>query len=122
RDTLLGGASADRFDFDAVSETGKTSSSRDVIKDFSTSGGDLIDLSTIDANGATSGSPKFKFVSKDGATFTGVKGQVVWNQQDHAGGSNDRTIIAGDLNGDRKADFQIELTGLKALTAGDFIL
>ena len=38
------------------------------------------------------------------------------------GSVNDRTIIEGDTNGNRVADFQIQLTGLKTLTAGDFIL
>jgi hypothetical protein len=35
---------------------------------------------------------------------------------------SDKTIIAGDINGDGVADFQIELTGLKTLTAADFVL
>jgi hypothetical protein len=57
-DTLLGGAGDDRitggsdndvFVFAAVSETGKTATSRDVITDF-TQGEDVIDLSAIDAN------------------------------------------------------------------------
>jgi hypothetical protein len=30
------------------------------------------------------------------------------------------TTAAGAVNGDRVADFQIELTGLETLTAGDF--
>ena len=32
------------------------------------------------------------------------------------------TIVEGDINGDRVADFQIELTGKKILDAADFIL
>ena len=39
-----------------------------------------------------------------------------------AGTANDKTIIYGDINGDARADFQIELTGLKTLTVSDFIL
>ena len=39
-----------------------------------------------------------------------------------AGTANDKTIIYGDINGDARADFQIELTGLKTITASDFIL
>ncbi len=30
--------------------------------------------------------------------------------------------VEGDINGDKKADFQIELTELKVLTSGDFVL
>ncbi len=34
RDTMTGGANADRFDFDAAAETGRTATTRDIIKDF----------------------------------------------------------------------------------------
>jgi serralysin len=36
--------------------------------------------------------------------------------------TNDKTIVAGDINGDGVADFQIELAGLKNLAAADFLL
>ena len=39
-----------------------------------------------------------------------------------AGTAYDRTIIYGDVTGDARADFQIELRGLKNLTASDFFL
>ena len=32
------------------------------------------------------------------------------------------TVVEGDTNGDRVADFQIELTGKKFIDAADFIL
>jgi hypothetical protein len=32
------------------------------------------------------------------------------------------TLVEGDVNGDGKADFQIELSGLHTLTGADFIL
>jgi Ca2+-binding RTX toxin-like protein len=121
QDILTGGAGKDRFDFDAVSETGKTVSKRDIIKDF-LHATDKVDLSTIDANGSAANDGKFKFVASEGAAFTGVRGQLIWDQQNNSGSANDRTIVSGDINGDRKADFSIELTGLKALTAGDFVL
>ena len=46
------------------------------------------------------------------------KGQLAtsWKQVD------DRTIVSGDINGDKIADFRIELVGLKALVAADLIL
>ena len=115
RDTMTGGSGDDDFVYRSVSDTGKTSSTRDLIKDFSHAHDD-IDLSLIDANGSASGSPKFNFRSTEGASFTGVKGQVIWEHS----GSN--TLVEGDINGDKKVDFQIELTGHKTLSSGDFIL
>lgn len=121
RDVMTGGADRDVFDFNAVSETGKTAATRDVIKDFQHLVDD-IDLSTIDANGSAAGNAAFKFLSVHAAAFTGVSGQLRWFRIDAANNALDKTIIEGDVNGDRVADFQIELTGLKTLTAADFIL
>ena len=121
RDVMTGGAGLDDFDFNFVSETGKTAATHDVIKDFQHLIDD-IDLSGIDANGSAAGATAFKFLSLKGAAFTGVKGQLHWLQINATGTANDKTIVEGDINGDKIADFQIELTGLKALTATDFIL
>ena len=121
RDTMTGGANADRFDFDAAAETGRTAATRDIIKDF-VHNVDKIDLSTIDANGGGAGDAAFTFLAANGAAFTGAGAELRWVQVNPAGTVNDKTIVEGDLNGDRVADFQIELTGLKVLTAGDFIL
>ena len=57
-----------------------------------------------------------------GAAFTGAKGQLRWFQENPVGTVNDKTIIAGDIDGNKVADFMIELTGLKVLTAADFVL
>ncbi len=119
KDTMTGGAGADDFDFNSVAEIGK-GATRDVIKDF-THLSDDIDLSTIDANGGASGN-KFAFLAAKGAAFTGVAGQLHWFQQNLAGTANDKTIIEGDTNGNGVADFQIQLSGLKILTAADCIL
>ena len=93
---------------------GKTAATRDVITDFTV--GDDIDLSTIDANGAAAGNTAFSFLATNGAVFTGVAGQLRWQK------SATLTLVEGDTNGDRVADFQIQLTGSKNLTAADFIL
>ena len=53
---------------------------------------------------------------------SGIAGQLHFRQENPAGTVNDKTIVEGDINGDKVADFQIELTGLKALAAADFIL
>jgi serralysin len=121
RDRMAGGYGADDFDFNAIAETGRTASTRDVITDFQHNYDD-IDLATIDANASAAGNNAFRFLATKGAAFTGVNGQLHWYQINAAGTANDKTIIEADLNGDRVADFQIELSGLKTLTAGDFVL
>ncbi|MGH6767885.1 MAG: choice-of-anchor L domain-containing protein [Xanthobacteraceae bacterium] len=121
RDTMTGGAGADDFDYNLVSDTGRTSSTRDIIRDF-THRVDDIDLASIDANGSAAGSGAFKFLAAEGGRFTGAKGQLRWDQQNSSGTANDKTIVEGDINGDKKADFQIQLAGLKTLSAVDFIL
>jgi hypothetical protein len=117
---MTGGALHDVFDFNLVSEIGN-GATRDVIADFAHLIDD-IDLLTIDANGAAAGNGAFAFLAAKGAAFTGAKGQLHWFQQNLAGTAHDATIVEGDINGDRHADFQIELTGLKTLTKGDFVL
>lgn len=124
RDSITGGAGADTFVFDASTDSGALSSSRDYIADFihnQTPGlSDRIDLSAIDASTKAAGNNNFVFLGK--GVFTGVAGQLHYKLQDLSGSANDRTFIEGDTNGDKIVDFQIELNGIKALVAADFIL
>ncbi len=60
----------------------------------------------------------FSFLATKGAAFTGAAGQLRWFQDLRA----PTTIVEGTVNADKVADFQIQLTGLKTLTAADFIL
>ena len=120
KDTMIGGGGADDFDFNKVAEIGR-GASRDSIRDFVHLIDD-IDLRTIDANGAAAGNAAFSFLVSKGAAFTSVAGQLRWFQDNRPGSVNDKTIVEGDINGNKVADFQIQLTGLKTLTAADFIL
>jgi Ca2+-binding RTX toxin-like protein len=119
RDVMTGGADRDTFDFNLVQETGKTASTRDVIRDFTT-GEDKLDLSTIDASSRNSGDQAFRFIGN--TAFNGKAGELRYAREDRSGTANDATIVYGDVDGDKLADFQIELTGLKSLGAGDFLL
>jgi len=109
RDRLTGGEGADVFVFGKITETGKTSTTRDVITDFQ-SGMDDIDLQAIDANTARTGNQAFTFIGSN--AFSSTAGELRF-----AGG-----VVLGDVNGDGRADFQIGLTGVAALVEGDFIL
>ena len=120
KDRMTGSVGADDFDFNSVAEIGN-GATRDVITDFMHLSDD-IDLSTIDANGTAAGNTAFSFLASNGTAFTGTAGELRWFQQNLAGTVNDRTIVEGDINGNGVADFQIQLAGLKALTAADFIL
>jgi D-alanyl-D-alanine carboxypeptidase len=119
QDFLTGGAGRDVFDFNSVWETGPASSSRDVITDFE-QGQDVIDLAGIDANSHRRGDQGFHFIGEQG--FSGKSGQLHIYFLDEAGTASDRTIIEGDVNGDRIADFQIEVVGLHQFNCYDFVL
>jgi Ca2+-binding RTX toxin-like protein len=109
-DTLTGGDDADVFVFTALADS--AGKSRDTITDFA-DGIDKIDLSAIDA--VTGGSDNgFTFIGA--SAFSGVAGQL------QATVSATQTVISADVNGDRKVDFSIVLTGMHNLQDSDFIL
>ncbi|WP_134725597.1 calcium-binding protein [Paracoccus luteus] len=109
RDMLIGGLGADRFVFNAASESG-LDFHRDVVADFAR-GSDLIDLRGIDANGALAGNQAFAF---GGATAVR---NGVWYADIGAD-----MVVRGDVNGDGVRDFEMQLRGVGALSAADFLL
>jgi serralysin len=119
RDFLSGGNGKDIFDFNTVVESGKTLTTRDTITDFAHLS-DKMDLKTIDASTKLTGDQVFKFIGT--AVFHKVAGELHYLVQNPTGTINDKTIVEGDTNGDGKFDFQIELSGLKVLSALDFVL
>lgn len=116
-DVLIGGTGSDRFEFANVALS--TASERDVIRagDGATAfqgvgvaGGDVIDLSGIDANTATSANDAFSF---------GGRLQL--------SDSNGSTLVRGNVDGDATWEFVLLIedgAGIDAsdYRAGDFIL
>lgn len=114
RDALTGGLGKDTFDFNSVKDMGTTAKTRDVIVDFSHGQGDRIDLSTIDGTGKAAGH-SFHFIGTK--AFDGSKGALHYRFE-----GSTKTIVEGDIDGDKHADFQIEIAAHKGLTAVDFSL
>lgn len=106
-DTLEGGAGADTFLF--RSGTG-AASGIDEIRDFSRSEGDKIHLGGIDADVGRGGNQAFTFIGSN--DFDGKAGRLHYQNG----------VVAGDVNGDRVADFHIQMANGVSLGAVDFIL
>jgi len=119
KDYLTGGPGSDGFVFLTLADS-KKGANRDVIQDFSQAEGDMILVDDIDAKSNKAGNQDFTFIKQ--AKFHDKVGELRYVKQDLAGSLNDKTIIQGDVNGDGRADFEIQLTGLYALTSGDFDL
>lgn len=113
RDRMYGDSGADTFRMDLLSDT-PAGVDRDVIADFSQAQGDRIDLSAIDANTAAVGDQAFSLIGTAG--FSGVAGQLRYSI-----GQNNTILVEADVNGDRIADLQIDVTGNFALQARDFV-
>ena len=105
KDTMTGAAGADVFKFSAITDSGKVAGARDIITDF-VKGTDKIDLADF------AGTFTFKGTGALGGSVHGV------NYAQASG----NTIIGIDADGNGTLDMQIQLTGLHALTASDFLL
>ncbi|MFM2281647.1 MAG: hypothetical protein RLZZ444_3878 [Pseudomonadota bacterium] len=116
-DILTGGLGSDDF-FYLLAADSTVGAGRDEIADFRSKTDD-INLSAIDAQ-TGSGNQAFAFIGDD--AFSRRAGQLHFLLKDNAGTGNDFTLVEGDIDGNGKADFQIELTGLINLAKGDFIL
>ena len=109
----------DRFDFVDVADS-IVGAGRDVITEFS-SRDDTIHLGRIDANTEIAGNQPFHFI--DGA-FTGAAGELRVYALDPTDPTPELTtrIVAGDIDGDGFADFEIELVNAAPIFEANFIL
>ena len=111
-DTLTGGAGADTFVLTALADSGIGAGQRDIVTDF-LSGTDRISFAGIDANTGATGDQAFRMINT--AAFSGAAGQLRYSL---VGGD---TLLEGDVNGDRIADFQLQLAGNHSFLAADFV-
>jgi serralysin len=112
-DQLYGGLGADDFMF-AKFDSIHTSAGRDVIRDFSRAQGDDIGLWSIDANPNLAGNQAFYW--RGALDFTGGYGQL------RVVNSGANTLVLGDYNGDKIADFSILVLGINNMIKTDFDL
>ena len=114
RDRQTGGGGADRFEFRALSDSGRPVSERDTIVDFSRKDGNSILLSRIDANDDRRGNQAFDFIGQD--RFGGEAGELRYKK------AGDHLTLLGDVDGDGRADFAVDVFGVGRMIAGDFVL
>lgn len=107
-DILNGGTGRDLFIFESINDS-VVGSNRDIIEDFIRRENDKIDLSKIDADIYSRGNQAFDFIGT--RSFSGEAGELRYSGH----------IISGDVNGDGRADFQIDANDTKYFSS-DFIL
>ena len=112
KDTFTGGSGRDLYDFNAVAESGVGTTNRDVITDFDHLVDD-IDLMGMDANTTIAGNQAFRWVGTSALTGAGQLGYFT---------ASGNTIIRGSNDADAASEFEIQLNGIKTLTADDFYL
>ncbi len=113
QDKLEGGDGADTFIFSAITDSGKTKTTRDIIANFD-SDEDHIKI-TFDADTTGGGAGDDFSVLLENAAFTGDAGELRYI---YRGG---QTVVEGDVNGDGKADFSIAINGHHNLDLSDFM-
>ncbi|MEI6746321.1 MAG: calcium-binding protein [Methylococcaceae bacterium] len=113
-DTLTGGAGADVFKLTNAKDSGIIATTRDTITDFKHSEDDKIDLSALDANEKLAGDQAFAFIGNAAFSKTNAAGQL------HFDATN--KILYGSTDADTAPEFSIQLNGITALVANDFVL
>ena len=84
---------------------------RDEVTDFVPRPADVIDLAGVDADSTVPGNQSFRWVDKAKLTGAAQLGYFV---------SGGMTIVRASTDADAAAELEIQLTGVKTLTAADF--
>jgi hypothetical protein len=110
-DKMTGGMGADKFTFYNAEESGLTAKTRDIITDFKHSDGDKIDVSELLTDPVMH---DFSFIGSKTFSKTDATGELRFDAKTH--------ILYGSTDADNKAEFSIQLNGVKSLVADDFVL
>lgn len=105
QDLLEGQSGTDTFIFQSIKDSA-VGDKRDVITDFSQANHEKIDVSGIPIDGVDS----FDFIGTH--AFSGTAGELRFKNE----------VLSGDVDGDGKADFQVQVDDHNSLDKGDFIL
>ena len=112
-DRLSGWTGADTYLYKSIKDSTVRGRDRDLIVNFQDD--DTIDLKKIDARETKNKNNPFIFSGED--HFSGAEGELRYKHN-----KNGETLIYGDVDGDKKADFSIKLSNAVDLTADDFLL
>lgn len=119
QDLLSGGIGRDVFVFTSAADSRLGAANRDLISGFKT-GTDTIDLRSIDANSGLAGNQAFRFLGVQ--AYSHHAGELAVRHFAATATRTEVTRLYGDVDGDGRSDFTIDLVGHISLTAGDFIL
>jgi len=114
KDDLYGGAGTDTFFLNTAAGSTADIAGRDVIHDFSSADHDRIDVHLMDADTGKRGNQAFDFIGMHG--FHHHAGELRYVQKGRD------SFVYGDINGDGKADFALEINGKVDFHATDFHL
>jgi serralysin len=109
KDTMTGGGGRDTWDFNEVADS-PPGATRDLVTDFAP-GQDVLDLAGIDADATVPGNQSFRWVAKAILNGAAQLGYFV---------SGGMTIVRASTDADAAPEVEIQLTGAKTLTEGDF--
>lgn len=112
RDKMFAGKdkAVDQFFYNGTADSRVGATVRDKIYQFD-SGEDKINLAKIDANTSAAGDQAFGF------SVSGAAANSIWFT-----GSGTSGVVNGDVNGDKIADFQIEVVNVLSFLSTDFVL